>query len=228
MVTLALDTSTRTGSCALVRGDLVIAEMPGDSARSHAERLPADLMTVLERAGCALGDVDVFAVAIGPGSFTGLRVGIAAMQGLALAAARPLVGISALDALARADVGDAPRRVATWVDAWRGEVYAALYDDGALVEPAAVERPQQVLARLSPGRTWFIGDGAAAHREAIHAALGPSAMWPEMLEPALAGIIGRMAAAEVRAGHRPGPADIQALYVRRPYSEPAGEADGHS
>ena len=101
MITLALDTSTRTGSCAVLRGDDVLAEVPGDPRASHAERLPADLMTVLERARLALADVDVFAVATGPGSFTGLRVGIATMQGLALAAARPLVGVSALDALAR-------------------------------------------------------------------------------------------------------------------------------
>ena len=228
MVTLALDTSTRMGSCAVVRGDLVLAEVPGDPARSHGERLPADLMTALDRAGCALADVDVFAVAIGPGSFTGLRVGIAAMQGLALAAARPLVGISALDALARAAASDRPRRVATWVDAWRGEVFAALYDDGVLVEPATVERPQRLLARLPPGPTLFIGDGAAAHRDAIRAALGPSAELPETLEPALAGIIGRMALAEVRAGQRPGPADIQALYVRRPDVEIAREAHGPS
>src|SRR5688572_23937355 len=105
MVILALDTSTRTGSCAVLRGDAVLAELPGDAARSHGERLPADLMTVLDRAGVALHAVDVFAVATGPGSFTGLRVGIATMQGLALAASRPLVGVSALDALATVAAG---------------------------------------------------------------------------------------------------------------------------
>jgi tRNA threonylcarbamoyladenosine biosynthesis protein TsaB len=228
MVTLALDTSTRTGSCAVVRDDLVLAEVPGDPGRSHGERLPSDLMTVLDQAGCTLADVDTFAVAVGPGSFTGLRVGIATMQGLALAAARPLVGISALDALARAAGNDGPRRVAAWVDAWRGEVFAALYDDGVAVEPATVERPQALLTRLAHGSVRFIGDGAAAHRDAIREALGSSADLPGTLEPALAGIIGRMAAAEVRAGHRPGPADIQPLYVRRPDAELAREAHGRS
>src|ERR1041384_6636557 len=101
MIILALDTSTRVGSSAALRGDDVLAEVPGDPSRTHAERLPADLMQALDGAGLVLADVDVFAVATGPGSFTGLRVGIATMQGLALAAGRPLVGVSALDALAQ-------------------------------------------------------------------------------------------------------------------------------
>jgi tRNA threonylcarbamoyladenosine biosynthesis protein TsaB len=224
MVTLALDTSTRTGSCAVLRGDDVLAEVPGDAARTHAERLPGDLMTALERARLTLPDVELFAVATGPGSFTGLRVGIATMQGLALAAGRPLVGISVLDALARAAGGEAGGRVAAWVDAWRGEVYAALYDGVREVEGASVEPPGAILARLRGARTRFVGDGAAVHRDAIAAALGGQALLDAPLDPPLAGIIGRLARREVDAGHRPGPADIQPLYVRRPDAELARDA----
>jgi tRNA threonylcarbamoyladenosine biosynthesis protein TsaB len=218
MVTLALDTSTRTGGCAVLRGDDVLAEVPGDAARSHAERLPGDLMTVLERARLGLADVEVFAVATGPGSFTGLRVGIAAMQGLALAADRPLVGVSVLDALAWSvvDVADGGARVATWVDAWRGEVYAALFAGVDPVEGASVELPEPILARLRGTHTLFIGDGVAAHRDAIERAMGAHGELAPVLEPALAGIIGRLARVEVQAGRRPGPADIHPIYVRRP------------
>jgi tRNA threonylcarbamoyladenosine biosynthesis protein TsaB len=217
MVTLALDTSTRTGGCAVLRGDDVLAEVPGDAARSHAERLPGDLMTVLERARLGLADVEVFAVATGPGSFTGLRVGIAAMQGLALAADRPLVGVSVLDAL-RSVVGVAAggARVATWVDAWRGEVYAALFAGADTVEDASVELPERILARLRGTHTLFIGDGVAAHRDAIERAMGAHGELAPVLEPALAGTIGRLAWVEVQAGRRPGPADIHPIYVRRP------------
>ena len=218
MITLALDTSTRTGGCAVLRGDDVLAEVPGEAARTHAERLPGDLMTVLERARLALADVEVFAVATGPGSFTGLRVGIATMQGLALAAGRPLVGVSVLDALVRSAVGVAHvgTRVATWVDAWRGEVYAALFTGVDEVEGASVELPEPILARLRGTRTLFIGDGAATHRDTIEREMGAHGELAPVLEPALAGIIGRLARAEVEAGRRPGPADIQPLYVRRP------------
>jgi tRNA threonylcarbamoyladenosine biosynthesis protein TsaB len=226
MITLALDTSTRTGGCAVLRGDDVLADVPGAAPRSHAERLPGDLMTLLERAGLALRDVDVFAVATGPGSFTGLRVGIATMQGLALAGHRPLVGVSVLDALARAAVtaDDGNVRVATWVDAWRGEVYAALYDGIHEVEGPTVERPDAILARHRGTRTLFIGDGIAAHREAITRAMGTHGVLATVAEPPLAGIIGRLARAEAAAGRRPGPADIEPLYVRRPDVELARDA----
>jgi tRNA threonylcarbamoyladenosine biosynthesis protein TsaB len=217
MITLALDTSTRTGGCAVLRGDDVLADVPGAAARTHAERLPGDLMTVLARAQLALRDVDVFAVATGPGSFTGLRVGIATMQGLAMAGERPLVGVSVLDALAHVAVADGARtRVATWVDAWRGEVYAALFDGVREVESASVELPGALLARLRGAPTRFIGDGAAAHREAIREAMGVRGEFAPVLEPPLAGVTGRLARAEVLAGNRPGPAEIQPLYVRRP------------
>jgi tRNA threonylcarbamoyladenosine biosynthesis protein TsaB len=226
MITLALDTSTRTGGSAVLRDDDVLAEVPGDAARTHAERLPADLMRALDIARVTLGEVEVFAVATGPGSFTGLRVGIATMQGLALAAGRPLVGVSVLDALAHAAAAgaDAGVRVATWVDAWRGEVYAALYDGVREVEPASVELPDAILARLRGTPTRFIGDGAAVHRDAISRAMGAHAIWAAALEPPLAGVIGRLARADVEAGHRPGPADIQPIYVRRPDAELAREA----
>ena len=218
MITLALDSSTRTGGCAVLRGDDVLAELPGDAAHTHATRLPGDLMTVLDRAHLALADVEVFAVATGPGSFTGLRVGIATMQALALAAGRPLVGVSVLDALARSAAGVAfvGARVATWVDAWRGEVYAALFAGVDELEGASVELPDRILPRLRGTRTLFIGDGAAAHRDAIQSAMGSHGELAPALEPPLAGIIGRLARADVEAGRRPGPADIQPLYVRRP------------
>jgi tRNA threonylcarbamoyladenosine biosynthesis protein TsaB len=221
MITLALDTSTRTGGCAVLRGNDVLAEVPGDASRTHAERLPGDLMVVLERARLALPDVDVFAVATGPGSFTGLRVGIATMQGLALAANRPLVGVSVLDALAQVagGAGEGTPCVATWVNAWRGEVFGALYEAAREVEPASVELPESILARRRGTRTVFIGDGAAAHREVILHVMGGQGLLAPVLEPLLAGIIGRLACVEIAAGRRPGPADIEPLYVRRPAVE---------
>jgi tRNA threonylcarbamoyladenosine biosynthesis protein TsaB len=226
MIILALDTSTRTGGCAVLRGGDVLAELPGDASRTHAERLPEDLMAVLAQGGVALPDVDVFAVATGPGSFTGLRVGIATMQGLALAAGRPLVGISALDALARAAAatGHEAPLAATWVDAWRGEVYAALYDGARQIEGVSVERPERILERRREAVTMFIGDGVSAHRTTITRIMGSNAAFAPDLEPPLAGIIGRLAGAAVGAGQQPGPADIQPLYVRRPDAELARDA----
>src|SRR4029453_5499682 len=117
VLVLALDTTTSSGSCALARDARVLCEQVNQAPNAHAEHLPGDLMSLLGRAGVALSEIDAFAVAIGPGSFTGLRIGIATMQGLAFAAGKALVGVSGFDALAR--LAGSGGRVATWVDAWR-------------------------------------------------------------------------------------------------------------
>ena len=97
---LALDTTTRGGSIAVADDDRVLALLPGDAARTHGERLPAEIAAALDRAGVAQSAIDLLAVATGPGAFTGLRIGLAAIQGLAMTLDRPVVGVSALDALA--------------------------------------------------------------------------------------------------------------------------------
>src|SRR5713101_7862843 len=104
---LALDTTTRAGSVALVEHDCVIEERAGDPARTHAERLPREIHALFDGRGIGSADVDLFAVASGPGSFTGLRIGIATMQGLAFVHRRKIAPVSALEALAPVARGDA-------------------------------------------------------------------------------------------------------------------------
>src|SRR3990170_9125672 len=99
---VALDTTTREGSLAVIAGDHVVAERPVDQVRSYAEQLPGVLLNLLGSAGVELPAIDVFAVASGPGSFTGLRIGIATIQGLAVVTHRRVVAVSALEAHAHA------------------------------------------------------------------------------------------------------------------------------
>src|SRR5438445_13751240 len=98
MRVLALDTTSAAGSVALVDDARVIAERRGDPSRTHAERLPAEIIELLDAHGMAISAIDLFAVASGPGSFTGLRIGLATMQALAFVRRRRLVGGPALDA----------------------------------------------------------------------------------------------------------------------------------
>jgi tRNA threonylcarbamoyladenosine biosynthesis protein TsaB len=228
MVVLALDTTTSAGSCALLRDDRVVREQASDQSRAQASRLPGEVASILEREGVALTEVDILAVGIGPGSFTGLRVGIATMQGLAMALSRPLFGISAFDALASLASGgsmansqpDPPHiHVATWVDAWRGEVYAALYQNGREIEPPTVDLPAHLLQTFVERTTLFTGDGAALYRSAISAALGNRAQFTEPVAPLLAGAMATLAAREFRTGQRPLPHAIRPLYVRRSDAE---------
>jgi tRNA threonylcarbamoyladenosine biosynthesis protein TsaB len=236
MLILALDTTSRAGSCAVARDSELLREQGSDPERPPAARLPADLMTLLDDAGVALPQVDLFAVATGPGSFTGLRIGIATMQGLAFAMRKPLVGVSALDALASmsgvpVSSGTMPTPstyVATWVDAWRGEVYAALYGGGVEPHEPVVALPEKLLQAYADvlrdcgtaqRRMCFVGDGADTYRELILGTLGDAATIAEPASPRLAQTIAALALEQAELGELPPPHAIRPLYVRRSDAE---------
>lgn len=232
MSTLALDTTTRDGSAALVRDGRIVLERRGDGSRSHGERLPGELLAVVVDAGEPLEDVDLFAVAVGPGSFTGLRIGIATMQGLAFVTGRPIVPISALDVLAHAVSAalDLPAGtyVGAWMDAQRGDVFSALYrtahaarfspDAVIAIDAPSVETPGEVAARwnaLTGKRPLVVtGDGAVRYGEAWNSR---DADPPRILAPpVLAGAIGLMGEVAAARGAAVPPGAVRPLYVRRP------------
>lgn len=216
------------GSVAVARGEVVLAELCGDPAVTHGERLPGDLMRVLDRAGVAVTDLDLLAVATGPGSFTGLRVGIASMQGLAFARGLKIVPVSTLEALARVGAahGDRDTVVAPWIDAQRGQVFAALYtsDAATVLAPSSAAAPADTLAAwrtiLAGRRVLFAGDGAVRHRDLIAARLGSHGAVLEPLPP-LAGVVASIAARE--PGRAVLPHAVIPTYVRRPDAELARE-----
>lgn len=237
MRVLALDSTTRAGSAALLVERVdghVVDERSGDGARTHAERLPADLLTLVESHGLAVQDIDLFVVASGPGLFTGLRVGIATMQGLALVRGRPLLGISALDALGHLASRNQPARtvVGAWMNAHRRDVFSALFavtehpvfDPARLtvVDAPTVGAPEATLRRWSErggsAPAVIAGDGAVLYRATIERQLPAAAV----LDPGpLAGAIARLGLERHRRGERGSAAAVQPLYIRRPDAEVA-------
>src|SRR5215471_14630074 len=185
MLVLALDTASAAGSAAIVRDGTIVVERAGDPSRTHGERLPRELMTVLDQSSARLRDVDRFAVCTGPGSFTGLRVGIATIQGLALAQRKQVVPVSSFEALAFPSVssgGSAARAphasvvaTAVWINAHRGEVFATLFDAAGLeLAPPTALKPDATLDAWAPlmapvDRLRFVGDGAMLYRDRITA-----------------------------------------------------------
>jgi tRNA threonylcarbamoyladenosine biosynthesis protein TsaB len=245
---LSLDSTTKAASCAVARHGVVLNEEPIDPARQLALQLPGALRDILDLSAIALEEVDAFAVATGPGSFTGLRIGIATMQGLAFGQGKPLLGISGLTALrAVASPAFLGSRIAAWVDAWRGDVYAALFEDGRQMGEPVVAKPAELLDALTtrgarsalhtsagPGLPepestsaaplmandiTFIGDGAQTYRDLIVSRLGHAARIADPVAPLLAGVIAVLATIEYTKGHRPSPHAIRPLYVRRPDAE---------
>jgi tRNA threonylcarbamoyladenosine biosynthesis protein TsaB len=225
VLVLALDTTTRAGSIAVVRNGEIVSERVGDGSRTHGERLPLDLMRTLEAAAVDVSDVDLLAVAAGPGSFTGLRVGIAAMQGVAMAMDRRIVPVSTLDALARSAVRISDRRpIGAWMDAQRGEVFASLYEpDGErLIVEASALPPDRTLdswTDATAAHVRFIGDGAARYADVIRGTVGHDVEIAPA--PPLAGIIGRIACEAPDRARLPHA--ILPIYIRRPDAELARE-----
>jgi tRNA threonylcarbamoyladenosine biosynthesis protein TsaB len=225
MLVLALDTTTHGGSVAVLDDDRILVELAGDASRTHTERLPGEVEQVLAQAGIERGAIDLFVVASGPGAFTGLRIGLAIVQGMALVLDRPAIGVSALDAaaLGATDAVDMPSSTAVWMDASRGEVFGATYrssgkavQDAVPLEAPIVGLPEAVLAAWEsalPAGTRFVGDGARRYADTITSG-GRFVVTPHA--PLLAGLLGRLGRTRALDGQAGPPHALQPLYVRRP------------
>ena len=188
---LALDTATAACSAALLRGGALAARRHLAMTRGHAEALMPMVEEVMAEAGAAYGELDLIATTVGPGTFTGLRVGLAAARGLALAGGLPLLGVTTLEVLAHGvDAGRrAGRPVVAALDARRGEVYLQCFDgdsgfDGDLAPlgPAAAAAPGD--AELPAGPLVVVGDGALLVAAVLPARHGEMSLEPEALPDA--------------------------------------------
>lgn len=238
---LALETATRAGGWALVDEGEVVASGHGDASVSHDVRLPDPMFAMLAGRGLTLADVDTLAVATGPGSFTGLRVGIATIQGLAMAAGKTVIPVPTLDAVAHDAVSSpeasALEYMAAWLDGQRREIFAALYAirrvpdaDGnpgppvaGLLMPPQVGPPALIAAEIADligdAHAGFAGDGAERYRDVIDAlGLRETRIFPiQPIAPAVARL------AWLRRDTAVAPHAIVPVYVRRPDAELARE-----
>ncbi len=178
---LAVDTATSACSVALTNGGGTIAELNYFFGQTHSKHLASMVDTLLDMASVRIDDVDAFAVDAGPGTFTGLRIGLATIKGLADATRKPAVGVSSLDVLA----GQAEffsGQICCMLDARRGEVYTARYTAGdAAVERISEEEvisPQQAVA-ANTGPCLYIGSGAVVYRDVISEIAGEAARYVE-------------------------------------------------
>src|SRR3989442_13962878 len=185
MLSLGIDTSSAAGSVGIADNATFVAELNLRAASSHPERLIPSIHALFQASGLQPGQIDLLAVAAGPGCFTGLRIGMATAKGLALALGRPLVGFSTLETIAMAVASGLPgttlekHSVCVLLDAGRGEVYRGLYlcEDGrakALAVEAAL--PPEMAVVVLPEGTVVCGDGVSAFHEPVVASLGRHAL----------------------------------------------------
>jgi tRNA threonylcarbamoyladenosine biosynthesis protein TsaB len=211
-VILSVDTTSEFGSIALTEGGHTVEEILLHSPDGFGHILFQRIEQLLARHKVDVNQIDCFAAASGPGSFTGVRVGLTAVKGLAEATAKPVVAVSNLRVLAF--FGTAPLR-ATVLDARRGEVYGAVYNDQLeIVAPEVVMKFPAWLATLPKDGFEFLAIDFAPFRASVDPNI------PVITAPrALASAIGHIAFTEHKHGRASDPAEIDANYVRRSDAE---------
>jgi tRNA threonylcarbamoyladenosine biosynthesis protein TsaB len=172
MLILAVDTTTPCGSVALLEDSKLRGEVNCESPLTHSERLLPSVDFILKSERLTISDLDAFAVAAGPGSFTGIRIGLSLIKSFAVSLEKPIAPVSALRALALKLSHPHSRLLCPMLDARKGEIYAALFESkkDKLIEivPQGVYGPDQFLALLPAHRIIsFIGTGAKLYRDKV-------------------------------------------------------------
>lgn len=238
---LSLETATRAGSLAVLRGSETLARKTGDAAVSHSIHLLGDVDECLKAARVRLDEIELFVAVTGPGSFTGLRTGLATVKGFAATLERGVVGVPTLEAIARIERGRGRASVMSLLPAGRGEMFAqmlAVRSESEIVElePPSHLTPEAVLEKALAAKTRlrWAGEGARVIAaqigamaesagltfadEAINKDMAQSADWTLAAKPTgeetLAEHAAALGLARFRAGRAVSPAELKALYVR--------------
>lgn len=217
-VVLACDTSTRVGSIALMEGEGLTAEsvILAPAKANHSRRLVADIDELLARRELTPSSIDLLVTSLGPGSFTGVRIALATLKGLAYALDRPLVGVCSLDALAHPLLSRQGCVLAA-LDARRKEVYAALYSpEGETLLESAAWNPARLAGEVAsrcPGPVIGAGEGIVAYRDVFAEGLGDRLVEAEPYHGVIrASVMAHLGQVHPRAGLEP-------LYCRRSEAE---------
>lgn len=223
MIILSADTSTAYYSVALCDDEHVLAEVTIEGGRKHSERLLETVDWLLSETGLELSDVEMLAISHGPGSFTGLRVGVSAWKGLALGADLPLVGVSTLDAMARLTPAS-EGTICPLLDAKMQEVYGALYrfENGQRLKVKAdsVCPVEEMFEGLS-GPVMCLGEGAEEYRDRIVQAYPDAAFAPEGCNFPRASTVASEAMHALAAGAACDAAQLRPVYLRKSQAEEA-------
>jgi len=218
MKVLGIDTSTSCGSVGLVKDTGVISEYLLNTPTTHSERLLSAIHFVLNEAGCALEALDAWAVSLGPGSFTGLRIGVSTVKGLAFATGKPVAGVPTLDGLA-SQISPTPYLICPMIDARKKEVYTAFYRynrEGLLVRLSDYQAVlPEVLVSEVKEKTIFVGSGATTYREMLRATAPLFALFPAAPIHLLHGsMVARLGVDLLRKGDTLDTGTFSPIYVR--------------
>ena len=180
MKVLGIDTSTSCGSVGLIDNGEAVSDYLLNIPVTHSERLLGAIELVLREASCPIESLDGWAIAVGPGSFTGLRIGVSTVKGLAFATGKPVTGVSTLDVLA-SQIAPTPYLICPILDARKKEVYTAFfrYEKSLIKRQSDYQaiRPEDLVRRIKE-QTIFLGDGARTYKDFLLDSLSLLALFP--------------------------------------------------
>jgi len=220
---LAVDTTTGSGSAAIVEDDRVLAEIGVDSFGTHSTRLPAAIEALFGALPGTIRDMDGFAVTPGPGSFTGIRIGLSTIQAFAFASGKPIAPVSSLRAMAWKLRGDGVPLVCPLHDAKRSEIYAALFsfENGRMniLVPEGAYPPDRFLALLPKSRKILFFGGGFRVIEPILSTRWKDRALRSSRTPFIAAEVGLLGAGIIAEGRGIAPDALEPLYLRRSQAE---------
>jgi tRNA threonylcarbamoyladenosine biosynthesis protein TsaB len=222
MKILAVDTATKSCSVAIVQNGAVSAEVTLVRRQTHSKHLMEVIRRVVSFAGIPLSDLDGFAVTRGPGSFTGLRIGLGTVKGLAAASGKPIVGVSSLSCLAT-QARTPSYLICPIIDARKDEVYWSRYRyvDNQLNQfcPEQVTAPENVLTDIGES-CLFVGDGARLYQKLIELRLGQLAHFAPDDQAIIRGTtVALLSQERFKSGNIDDTADLIPYYIRRSDAE---------
>lgn len=217
---LAIDTSSVVASVSVLKDGITAGEYSVNNGKTHSQIIVPLVCQVLNKAGITLDDVDIFAVALGPGSFTGLRIGVATAKTFAQVKGKQIIGISSLDSLYVNGCFYNDVVICPIIDARRGNVYNAVYKNGEKLKKDRLISLDSLFEELGQQKVVFLGDGAIKHKEKILSNFGDNAVFlPEHLSMQKSSSVAYLAKQRAERKEYDNLYNLSPIYVRSSQAE---------
>ncbi len=218
MLIFGIDTCSSAATSAIYDGERLLAQTVINHKKTHSQKIMPQVDNLFSLCELSVSDIDVFAAAVGPGSFTGVRIGVATVKGMAQALSKPCVGVSTLEALAY-PLSSFNGLVCPILDARRGQVYNAVFENGKRLCPDRALALSELLNEIRGKKVIFLGDGIFPYREEILSAMPDAAFAPKVIAMNLAGSVCEVAYEKYLKGEAATANELVPSYVRLSQAE---------
>lgn len=218
MLIFGIDTCCQAATSAIYDGEKLLAQTVINHKKTHSQKIMPQVDQLFALSELSVSDIDAFAAAVGPGSFTGVRIGVATVKGMAQALNKPCIPVSTLEALAF-PLSSFQGLVCPILDARRGQVYNAIFENGKRICPDRALALSELLSEIKGKRVIFMGDGIFPYRDEILSVIPDAQFAPEVIAMNLAGSVCQVAYEKYLKGEAVSANELVPSYVRLSQAE---------